>query len=104
LQFFADILLWEWYLLSHGIKPRGYEHPSLGRVAQTVRWRRPERPRAGRWRPTWRIRLTVSLTLYPAWTYWANVDDAGEGRQDFNATLQTIRNVLIERDYTEDIT
>jgi hypothetical protein len=46
----------------------------------------------------------VSLTLYPAWTYWANVDDAGEGRQDFNATLQRIRNVLIERGHTEDIT
>jgi hypothetical protein len=42
---------------------------------------------------------TISLTLYPAWTYWANGD---EGNQDFEATVQMITDYLNGKGYTEE--
>jgi hypothetical protein len=41
---------------------------------------------------------TLSATLYPAWTYWANGD---EGNQNFDATVQMIIDYLIDRGYTQ---
>jgi hypothetical protein len=43
----------------------------------------------------------VSLTFYPAWTYWANGDDDDEGNQDFDATVQMITDYFIDRGYEE---
>jgi hypothetical protein len=41
----------------------------------------------------------ISLTFYPAWTYWANRED--EGNQDFDATVQMIKDYLTGKGYTE---
>ena len=40
---------------------------------------------------------TLSATLYPAWTYWAN----GAGNQDFDTTLGMITDYLTSKGYVE---
>jgi hypothetical protein len=44
---------------------------------------------------------TLSATLYPAWTYWANGDGENEGNQDFDTTTQMIVDYLTNRGYVE---
>jgi hypothetical protein len=43
----------------------------------------------------------LSLTLYPAWTYWANGDEEDEGNQDLALTMQMIKNSLDAKGYAE---
>jgi hypothetical protein len=43
---------------------------------------------------------SLSVTLYPAWTYWANGDGDDEGNQDFDATTQMIEDYLSGKGYT----
>jgi len=44
----------------------------------------------------------ISVTLFPAWTCWANGDGVDEGNQDFEATKQMIKDYLTGKGYTEE--
>jgi hypothetical protein len=44
---------------------------------------------------------TLSATLYPTWTYWANGDGEDEGGQNLDAAVQMIRDYLIAKGYEE---
>jgi hypothetical protein len=47
------------------------------------------------------VKLKVSATFYPAWTYWANGDDPGEGNQDFEAAKLKVETYLDTKGYVE---
>ena len=46
---------------------------------------------------------TLSATLYPTWTYWANGEDDGEGGGSFEATIDHIATYLEGKDYVEEV-
>jgi len=43
----------------------------------------------------------VKISLYTSWTRWANGDDDDEGKQNFDATKQMIKDYLTDKGYTE---